>query len=70
MAKYMIEWCIHGNTAKRHLKCHSTCKEYLEEKEIYEKRKETLKAKSAPTLTLHDFNKNLPTSFRRHRGKR
>ena len=70
MAKYMIECCKDCIPPKRHLKCHSTCKEYLKEKEIYEKRKETLKAKSTHTLTLHDFNKNLPTSFRRHRGKR
>lgn len=57
---------------KRHLYCHSTCKDYLSEKAQYEEDKKKVKEHlaKAPNMTTFDFDKICYAGTGRGRLKR
>ena len=50
-----IDCCKNCVPPKRHLGCHSKCKEYAEEKEEWDKKKEWERKNRPPKITNYDF---------------
>ena len=62
-----ITCCKDCTPPKRYVGCHSQCKEYLKEKEEYEKQKEYARAHKTVSISEYDFNE---VAFRNGRRKR
>lgn len=54
----------------RHIGCHSTCKQYLKEKEELEILKEKINADKTPCITNNDFYEVAFIDNKRYRRKR
>lgn len=64
-----INCCENCIPPKRHLGCHSTCKEYADEKAQLEKDKIKFKANRAQSITAYDFNKIIYVSGKSRKNK-
>lgn len=56
---FQVDCC--KDCPKRHLNCHSTCKEYKEAKELCEKKRKWLKQQNERTISSKAFDKHIPT---------
>lgn len=56
---FQIDRC--KDCTKRHLNCHSTCKEYKEARELCEKKREWLREKNEATISSKAYDKHIPT---------
>lgn len=67
-----IECCKDCVAPKRHLGCHSTCKEYKEEKARWEETKEKIRANKAeaPKINSYDFNEISYAGCKRHKCRK
>ena len=55
MTVFLIDVC--HNCPNRQINCHSTCKEYKEQKKLYEESKESFKAERDKEIALNAIGK-------------
>ena len=64
-------WCCKDCVApKRHPGCHSTCKEYKDEKAKDEKKKEKIRADNSHKITAFEFEEINYSRSKRYKPKR
>ncbi len=64
-----IKCCKDCVPPQRHVGCHSTCKEYLEEKAEFEKLKEWERKSRYPLPTIYDYEESRYIGCKRHKRK-
>lgn len=64
-----IRCCKDCVPPKRHVGCHSECKEYKDEKERFEAEKRWLKENKTPRITQYDFDEIMYVNSKRHKRR-